>query len=617
MAPEQFKTQQADARTDQFNYCVALYLALYGAHPFGDGQLPKLMAAVTAGRVLPAPPKSAVPLWLRRVLLRGLSVDPAARWESMDALVAALARDPARHRRRWLGAAAIAGAVLAGFVAVRRPRTAESMCRGGSAHLAGVWEPRDRMASSGTRGAATRAAFEQLAGAGGVHAWERAARLLDRYAADWLHMYEDTCLATNIRGEQSAEVLDLRMDCLRERLNRVKALTDVFIRPNATVIENAVSAASSVPPLDRCADVSLLRAVIPPPDEPTARARLESLRLDLARVRALAASGQCAASAAASRTLIAQAEALGYLPFLADSLIATSRSPGCAHDDLLVNARRAVLLGISSHHHEAAAEAAIHHALFVADRTPDIGLARAWIDVAGAILQGMSGSHPLLESWRIQALAIVYVKEGNDEKAIETFEQARALIEKTQGADHVDYANIHNSIGVFFFDRGRYDEALRYYWHAAQLTMTASGPEHSMLGMIRFNMAETLNRLRRHDEARESAERALAIWRRTGASAYFQACALTMLGEAILGQGRPREAVTPIAQAVELYGNDTSSRYPHEARFVLARALWASPAERPRALSVAREAKAGYEHLGNRPAEVAAIDAWLRGHLQR
>jgi tetratricopeptide (TPR) repeat protein len=616
MAPEQFKTQRADARSDQFSFCVALYHALYGAHPFGGGKLGELIAAVTTGRLRPLPPKSAVPPWLRRALLRGLAVDPAVRWESMDALIAALSRDRARQRRRWLGGAALAGALIAGFVAVRVPRTAESICRGGPARLAGAWEPDDGNSAAVSRRAATRAAFVKTGVASAADTWDRAARLLDRYTADWLRMYGDTCAATHLRGEQSAEVLDLRMACLRERLGRVKALTDIFVDANATVIENAVQAASNLPTLDRCADVTLLRAVMPPPEDPKARARLESLRLDLARVQALSASSQCGAAATTGQALIAAAEELAYLPLLADSLIASIRSQGCQHESLFAATRRAVLVGLASHHHEAAAEAAIYLAHMTADRTPDVDRARDWIDLADALIKGIGGTHPVLETWGLQALAIVYAKEGNDSKALETYEKARALIEKTQGREHIDYANMINGIGLFFVDRKRYEDALVYYRRSAELAATVGGPDHSLLALAQFNSAEALNALHRYDEARVVAEQALAIWRRTGSGTFYRACASTMLGEALLGQGRPRDAATRLEEALALFQDPGPTPYPQTARFALARALWQSPAERPRALGLAREAKAGYQKLGNLPNEVAKVDSWLQAHSE-
>ena len=69
-------------------------------------------------------------------------------------------------------------------------------------------------------------------------------------------MYTDACEATHVRGEQSAEVLDLRMACLNERLGNARALSDVFATADGKVVENAVSAAAALPSLDRCADVA-------------------------------------------------------------------------------------------------------------------------------------------------------------------------------------------------------------------------------------------------------------------------------------------------------------------------------------------------------------------------
>ena len=50
-------------------------------------------------------------------------------------------------------------------------------------------------------------------------------------------MHRDACEATHLRGEQSAEVLDLRMVCLQERFNEVRALTNVFADANGEVVE--------------------------------------------------------------------------------------------------------------------------------------------------------------------------------------------------------------------------------------------------------------------------------------------------------------------------------------------------------------------------------------------
>ncbi|HEY5948663.1 MAG TPA: serine/threonine-protein kinase, partial [Kofleriaceae bacterium] len=128
MSPEQHRGEGADERSDQFSFCVALYQALYGDTPYPGKTVVALADAVIAGR-MQQPPKSAnVPARLRRILLRGLSTDPAKRYPSMDALIADLTHDPARKLRR-IGLVAtlvvlIAGAVVGGYVLRSRTTTA-------------------------------------------------------------------------------------------------------------------------------------------------------------------------------------------------------------------------------------------------------------------------------------------------------------------------------------------------------------------------------------------------------------------------------------------------------------------------------------------------------------
>ena len=47
----------------------------------------------------------------------------------------------------------------------------------------------------------------------------------------------------------------------------------------------------------------------------------------------------------------------------------------------------------------------------------------------------MGKDHPVLETWRLEALAGVYDKEGNTREALEAIERALGLMEKTPGAD--------------------------------------------------------------------------------------------------------------------------------------------------------------------------------------
>ena len=91
MAPEQFNGHKADARTDQFGFCVALYQALYGKRPFEGDSMTMLATKVLRGEVRPIPTDSPVPRGLGTIVLRGMSVDPETRFPSMEALLQAIA----------------------------------------------------------------------------------------------------------------------------------------------------------------------------------------------------------------------------------------------------------------------------------------------------------------------------------------------------------------------------------------------------------------------------------------------------------------------------------------------------------------------------------------------
>jgi serine/threonine protein kinase len=99
MAPEQLEGRRADPRADQYSFCASLVEALTGAVP-GD-----------RGAVLRVTPR------LRPILGRGLDVDPAHRFPSMNALLAELERARATRAARYT--AAIVGAIGAGTAIAR------------------------------------------------------------------------------------------------------------------------------------------------------------------------------------------------------------------------------------------------------------------------------------------------------------------------------------------------------------------------------------------------------------------------------------------------------------------------------------------------------------------
>ena len=96
-----------------------MYEALYGGRPFLGTDVGEVRRRILGGAVTAPPAATAVPSRVWRVLARGLSADPRARFPSMTALLDALTDDADARRRRWMVlGGALAGAVAAGALAV-------------------------------------------------------------------------------------------------------------------------------------------------------------------------------------------------------------------------------------------------------------------------------------------------------------------------------------------------------------------------------------------------------------------------------------------------------------------------------------------------------------------
>ncbi len=143
MSPEQLRGQAVTARSDQFSFCVALHEALYGEMPFGapSGEAPasKFLEAMLTGNLVAPPAHRKVPARLHQVVARGLAVEPADRWPSMDDLLQQLERCAHRvPRRPWVAVAgvAVATALVAGAAGAwlwsRSPSTERSAMAAGA-----------------------------------------------------------------------------------------------------------------------------------------------------------------------------------------------------------------------------------------------------------------------------------------------------------------------------------------------------------------------------------------------------------------------------------------------------------------------------------------------------
>jgi tetratricopeptide (TPR) repeat protein/predicted Ser/Thr protein kinase len=621
MAPEQFRGGTIDARGDQFSFCVSLYQALYGERPFAGNGLHELTKNVLAGRVRDAPSGTRVPGWVRRVVLRGLRVNRADRHASMDALLAMLARDPARTRRWWAVAAAI-GTLIAvlGVSLLRAERQQQVKCQDASVKLAGIWELPNESGLSPSK-EAVRRAFIATGKRYAADSFALVKSTLDRYVTAWDRMHREACEATNVRGEQSADALDLRMSCLADRLSEVRALAAVLKDADGDVVGKAVAASQSLRPIDQCADVATLRSVIKPADDPAVRRAVAETRNQLADVKVLTSAGRYNKAMEKTGEVAEAALATKYQPVMAEALMQLGELHADTGDGpkAEISLEQAVWLAEASRHDMVAAQSAtdlIYAVGYLQARFVD---GERWARLAAAALGRLGPGHDVIAAWRANNLALVYLKQGRFEDSLASSTEAVSLKIRALGAAHFDVATSELNLAQSLFALGRIDEAIARNQHALTITRTALGPNHPQIAMGLVNAAEFMNAKQRYGEAREMANQAIAIWEgESGSDQPFLGYPLTAIGVSLVDDGQPALAIPYLERALKIRDTkDPQADVLGQTRFALARALWATKKGHARALSLAGQARANYKGNPAATKESAEIDQWMEDRKGR
>jgi len=534
MAPEQLGGEELTAAADQFAFCVTLWEALYGERPFAGSTLVEIMANVARQQRRSLPKGRVVPSRLRRACERGLSSDPQQRWPSMAALLAEL-RQLEAPRRRWpLGVAV--GLTMVG-IGLGQWAAVERRCEGGPAQLDGVWDAARRQQVSNA-----------LLGTGVAYAsdtWARVEQRLDEYAQGWIAKHTEVCEATSVRQEQSAETMELRMACLRERRLELRQVVEVLAEADPTRVENATKLVASLPGLGRCDDVQALTAALPPPDDPEVAARVNAVRERLERAHALGEVGELKAELSEVEAATTEAEGLEYPPLLAEALLARGKARALAAQ--YVQARADL---------EQAYRLAVEH-----------GHARVELDAAGRLIrvvglhqeqheQGLQWSitalalararplEPELEASVLGNIGIVLSEQGNFDEALGNYQRALAIFERALDPSPPDLTRLLNDIGMLLLDQGKLDEALAYFERALTNAEHALGPTHPVVAAPLNNICAIRAQRGELDEALACMRRSLSIKEGAyGPSHPKLATTLENLGIVLMRQGKLDEAL--------------------------------------------------------------------------
>ncbi len=577
MAPEQHRGQPTDARADQFSFCVALYEALLGERPFAGDSYVELAHHVTEGERAPVAEGKAVPARILRALDRGLEVDRAHRYPSMDELLADLAH-PAPPRRGRFAIAIVAFAAVAGMaVYAQRSGARGKSCVLDGGRFTGTWD-------QGAR-ARLRVAFAATGRADAGSTFELVAARLDRYRHSWKRQWTLTCEA-NQRGEQSSDALDLRMRCLERRRLELGAVVAVLTaEASAETLDKSVPAVAGLPGFARCADLEALRAAYPPPQDGAVGAQIDALETQVDAAQMLERMGRYEQGLAQATALVEQARGFDYPPLLArtlllrglllqrtgdlkqsEELVREAITTAVAANDAELEARSWIWLiwNLSAQAHYQRAleagevarsaiaragasgllEARLANRLgLLAQKQGDFAAAVVHLEAARSLFERALGADDPNAAFALANLGFTAVATGDYPRAGEYFARALANFETTLGPTHPHVASVLQGLGVVAKAKGDYGEALAYLQRTLDIREQLLGNEHSQVADVVNSMGNVATLQGQHDAARRYYQRALDIYEKAHGPEHPR------VGLALYGLGSVAEALGEYGQA--------------------------------------------------------------------
>lgn len=515
MPPEQFNGAAADARADQFSYCVMLWETVYGAHPFaGNDQIgfAELMMRVCDGEIrAPDVGYAAAPRWQRQILLRGLQKDPRDRYPSIDALLQEFDRG-----QRWMivrralvvfGLLIVAGAAIyAAVLAIHTYRQAQQKadCEAVGVGIADVWNATverqmgDALHATGVANAETTL--------------EKTVPWIARWVESWSRTRTEACLAAELHGTLPAEIYERSRVCLDEGRQEFANFVEIFGRANASDVQNMVRAATRLPDVASCLDPATLERRAAGESREN-RERGANLRSRFLQARSLEAAGKYAEALELAESTLSESEARRDLPTTVEARYLVGRNAGFAsefkraEEVLRPGFIDAGALGLD----ETAARIATELSFTVGYEGERVDEGRMWAQSAYMFVRRLGLEDSILAAEVLDNHGSVE-SAGRDFKLAENLHRrAWTIYARELGVEHPTVAIALNNLANAVNQQGRHTEALALFGEALDLVEQIFGDDHPKTARFLSNLASIENTLKHLDVALASIQRALQI----------------------------------------------------------------------------------------------------------
>lgn len=416
------------ALADQYDFCCALSSALFPQPSADPEDLP------ADGRLRPPLHGRGmrIPERVRQAVRRGLSSEPGDRFDSMDALLAALSSTTRVPARAALAAACLVAPAFA-LLAPRWIAGGADPCGAAPQQLAGVWDRRAR-----------DTAQARFLGAGAPQArteYHRVEQTLDAYAQSWAEARETACRAQRRQDEPSRRAFDLEMLCLDNALAAFGELA-AALRPGHGLA--AADGALALPDLSYCGDrLKLLRHG---PTAPSAGAALamEATSRALSVFPAGPATGQ-GFSPQQIEALLADVRAIEFPPYRSSLLrrLATRRVEMSELEEAEDHLLEALEASLEAGNQLQTAAVFAQLADVVGIARADFAAGRRWANLAAAAVSGVENSSAADEAEIFRLLARYWSTAGEPARSNRMSELAldRARLAFGEGSRRlVDFA---------------------------------------------------------------------------------------------------------------------------------------------------------------------------------
>ncbi len=452
MAPEQLRGQVVDARCDQFAWCVTTFEALAGKRPYDDETLQRIALDPTfVPEPVSLPPSIAVPRRIRAALERGLSIDAAARFASVDALLVAV-RPP---RRRWVpvtvGALVASLGVGVALVPEHEP------CPPRPEQLTGIWDEEVR--------ASVRDAFVASQMPYAQRAWSRVEARANAFAVRWVSLEQRACREHN----------EVAAQCLQRRSAELGALSRLLRGADAGVVEHGLAMVSALPPLADCSDPDAAARVAEPQSRQETRTQVDDLRASFLAAR----YDEARESATQLRTALPPGEPLWLEVAALEGRVALAEGDSAASTEAF---ERVLENASGARGQLATAEAAV--GLVEVQAT----LAKTDFDAAGVLVRAAkisvasAGNPPRLRTRLESARAGLEIAQGNFDEGIALVESARGVLAELGDETRLEQAELMGLAAKALFRKQQFDDASRLGAASMEILREILGPQHPAVG---------------------------------------------------------------------------------------------------------------------------------------